>query len=173
MATWEKFATEAPDLAGVVRERFQAFRHHVLATVRHDGAPRVSGTEVSWWGADLTIGSMPGARKALDLRRDGRFALHVNPGDGSMDGGGDVKVSGRAVEVVGAEQLPGEPEEVDRHISLAFSTTEGPAIFAVATLSSTDVDPTTAKTGSVSLVRLSRDHSCSEWETVAQVPLGA
>ncbi|GAA4854568.1 pyridoxamine 5'-phosphate oxidase family protein [Saccharopolyspora rosea] len=104
MATWEKFATEAPDLAGVVRERFQAFRHHVLATVRHDGSPRVSGTEVSWWGADLVIGSMPSARKALDLRRDGRFALHVNPGDGSMEGGGDVKISGRAVEVVGAEQ---------------------------------------------------------------------
>ena len=76
-------------------------------------------------------------------------------------------------EVVGAEQLPGEPEEVDRHISLAYSTTDGPAIFAVATLSGTDVDPTTAKAGAVSLVRLNRDHSCSEWETVAEVPLGA
>ncbi|GAA3362267.1 2'-5' RNA ligase family protein [Saccharopolyspora gregorii] len=75
-------------------------------------------------------------------------------------------------DVLGAEQLPAEPEEVDRHISLAFSTTEGPAIFAVATLGGTDVDPTTAKSSAVSLVRLNRDHSCSEWETIAQVPLG-
>jgi hypothetical protein len=103
MTTWQQFAAEAPELAKTVRERLEAAKHHVLATLRLDGSPRVSGTEVGWRGPDLTLGSMPGARKALDLRRDGRFALHANPGDGSMTAP-DVKISGRAVEVAGAEQ---------------------------------------------------------------------
>jgi hypothetical protein len=59
----------------------------------------VSGTEVEFHGPDLVVGSMWDAVKARDLQRDGRFALHANPGDGSMKGG-DAKVSGRAVEVV-------------------------------------------------------------------------
>ena len=71
----------------------------MLATLRADGSPRVSGTEVQFHGPDLVAGGMPGARKGRDLRRDGRYALHSNPGDGSMDGG-DAKVSGTAVEVV-------------------------------------------------------------------------
>jgi pyridoxamine 5'-phosphate oxidase-like protein len=103
MTTWQQFAAEAPELANTVRARLEATKHHVLATLRLDGSPRVSGTEVGWRGPDLTLGSMPGARKALDLRRDGRFALHANPGDGSMTTP-DVKISGRAVEVTGADQ---------------------------------------------------------------------
>jgi len=95
MATWEEFAREAPELAAAVRARFTATKHHVLATLRRDGSPRVSGTEVDFRGADLTLGSMSGARKASDLRRDGRFALHANPGDGSM-AFGDAKLAGVA-----------------------------------------------------------------------------
>lgn len=102
MATWEQFASEAPELAAAVRSRFTAAKHHVLATVRSDGSPRVSGTEVSFFGPDLIIGSMFGAVKARDLQRDSRFAIHANPGDGSMTGG-DAKVSGRAVESVEPE----------------------------------------------------------------------
>jgi hypothetical protein len=85
-----------------VRARFEAARHHVLATLRADGSPRVSGTEVVFSDGDLTLGSMPGAVKARDLQRDGRFALHANPGDGSM-AGGDAKVAGVAEEVLGEE----------------------------------------------------------------------
>lgn len=103
MTTWQEFAAEAPELAKTVRVRLKAAKHHVLATLRLDGSPRVSGTEVAWRGPDLTLGSMPGARKALDLRRDPRFALHGNPGDGSMMAP-DVKLAGRAVEVTGDEQ---------------------------------------------------------------------
>jgi hypothetical protein len=95
---WQEFAAAAPDLAAPVRARFQATKHHVLATLRLGGSPRVSGTEVQFHGPDLTIGSMPDSAKGRDLRRDGRFALHANPGDGSMDGG-DAKVAGSAVEV--------------------------------------------------------------------------
>ena len=46
MATWEQFRTEAPDLADAIAARWAAHKHHVLATLRRDGSPRVSGTEV-------------------------------------------------------------------------------------------------------------------------------
>ena len=89
---------EAPELAGAVEARLTATKHHVLATLRQDGSPRVSGTEVQLRGPELTIGSMPGAVKARDLQRDGRFALHANPGDGTMDGG-DAKLAAFRQEV--------------------------------------------------------------------------
>src|SRR5690606_3535099 len=56
------------------------------------------------WRDDLILGSMYEAVKARDLRRDPRFAIHANPGDGSMEGG-DAKVAGRAVEVTDPDQL--------------------------------------------------------------------
>jgi len=96
MATWTEFETSAPDLARATRFRFEATKHHVLATLRKDGSPRVSGTEVAFHGTELTLGSMPGAMKARDLLHDARFALHANPGDGSMTGG-DSKISGLAI----------------------------------------------------------------------------
>jgi len=112
MAKWEQFSAEAPQLADAIKARFTATKHHVMATLRADGAPRVSGTEVDFHGPDLILGSMWEARKALDLRRDGRVALHANPGDGSMEGG-DAKVSGVAVEVVDPDDLKAFVD--DRH----------------------------------------------------------
>ncbi|MEU8899628.1 pyridoxamine 5'-phosphate oxidase family protein [Nocardia sp. NPDC048505] len=107
MATWEQFATEAPELAKRVRARFEAHETHVLATLCRDGAPRVSGSEVEFIGPDLMFGSMPEARKAADLRRDGRCAIHAHPGDG------DAKVSGVAVEITGpAKAAFGSPPGV-------------------------------------------------------------
>ncbi|MBV2153708.1 pyridoxamine 5'-phosphate oxidase family protein [Kitasatospora sp. SUK 42] len=104
MASWQDFEQEAPELAALVRARFEAARHHVLATLRKDGSPRVSGTEVDFVGADLWIGSIYGAVKARDLQRDDRFALHAHPGDETM-ADGDSKVSGRAVEVTDEAEL--------------------------------------------------------------------
>lgn len=75
-----------------------------------------------------------------------------------------------SAEVVG--ELPPEPDEVDRHPALAYSSAEGTGVFAAATLGAAVVEPTTAKVDSVPLVRLSRDHSCTEWEVLAEVPLG-
>lgn len=98
MATWEQFAQAEPEFAASVWARFAATKHHVLATLRRDGSPRVSGTEVRIVGPNLTIGSMINAMKAVDLHRDGRFALHANPGDGSM-AGGDAKLAGTAAEI--------------------------------------------------------------------------
>ncbi|HET7487981.1 MAG TPA: hypothetical protein VFJ85_08635 [Acidimicrobiales bacterium] len=99
MATWGEVRAGAPELAAAVEARFASSKHHILATLRRDGAPRVSGTEVDVAGDELRLGSMWGAVKALDLRRDGRFALHAHPGDGSL-AGGDAKVAGVAEEVV-------------------------------------------------------------------------
>jgi hypothetical protein len=98
---WGDVVLAEPELAAAVRARLDATKHHVLATLRSDGAPRVSGTEVIFHGDVLAIGSMWHAVKALDLLRDGRFALHSNPGDGSMEGG-DAKVSGVAVALGGS-----------------------------------------------------------------------
>lgn len=98
MANWPEVRTDAPELAAAVEARLSAFKHHVLATVRRDGSPRVSGTEVEQRPDGLYLGSMGQAVKARDLQRDGRFALHANPGDGSMVGG-DAKLSGTATEV--------------------------------------------------------------------------
>ena len=98
MANWPEVRTEAPELAAAVEAKLSAFKHHVLATLRGDGSPRVSGTEVEQRPDGLYLGSMWEAVKARDLRRDGRFALHANPGDGSM-AGGDAKLSGTATEV--------------------------------------------------------------------------
>ncbi|MCH0563977.1 MULTISPECIES: pyridoxamine 5'-phosphate oxidase family protein [unclassified Streptomyces] len=97
---WETFATAEPGLAGTVEERFGAFTHHVLATVRRDGSPRTSGLEVRFLAGELWLGMMPDSLKALDLRRDARFALQANPGSGTGMGGGDVRVAGRAIEVM-------------------------------------------------------------------------
>lgn len=101
MATWTEVAAQVPELAAAVRARFAAGKHCTLATLRKDGSPRISGTEVEF-GDDLWLGSMPGAVKALDLRRDGRFALHSPtvdpPEDNPSAWVGEAKVAGRAVE---------------------------------------------------------------------------
>ncbi|MEU2561687.1 pyridoxamine 5'-phosphate oxidase family protein [Streptomyces longispororuber] len=96
---WEAFATTEPEFAATVEKRFGAFTHHVLATLRKDGSPRTTGIEVRFLDGELWLGMMPNSYKALDLRRDPRFALQANPGPGTEMGGGDVRIAGRAVEV--------------------------------------------------------------------------
>ncbi|MFG2779131.1 pyridoxamine 5'-phosphate oxidase family protein [Streptomyces prunicolor] len=101
-SNWAVFVAAEPDLAATVEERFGAFTHHTLATLRKDGSPRTTGLEVRFLDGELWFGMMPGSLKALDLRRDARFALQANPGAGTEMGGGDVRVGGRAVEVTDA-----------------------------------------------------------------------
>lgn len=91
-----------PDLAERVRALFAVRKHATLATLRADGSPRISGTEVDFSGDDLALGSMGGAVKARDLRRDPRFALHCPtvdavPGEESA-WAGDAKIAGLAHE---------------------------------------------------------------------------
>lgn len=96
---WAAFTAAEPDLAKTVEERFAAHTHHVLATLRKDGSPRTSGLEVRFLNGELWLGMMPDSLKALDLRRDPRFALQANPGAGTGMGGGDVRIAGRAAEI--------------------------------------------------------------------------
>ncbi|MFI9807721.1 pyridoxamine 5'-phosphate oxidase family protein [Streptomyces sp. NPDC052301] len=110
---WAAFTTTAPGLAAVAEERFGAYRHHVLATLRKDGSPRTSGLEVRFLGGELWLGMMPGSLKALDLLRDPRFALQTNPGADDMSDGGDVRVGGRAFEVVDADVKGAYVKEVE------------------------------------------------------------
>ncbi|MGX1118578.1 hypothetical protein RKD37_003941 [Streptomyces ambofaciens] len=110
---WAGFAAAEPALADTVEARFGAYTHHVLATLRKDGSPRTTGLEVRFLGGELWLGMMPDSLKALDLRRDPRFALQANPGDGTGMGGGDVRIAGRAVEVEDARTRAGYAEEVE------------------------------------------------------------
>jgi hypothetical protein len=102
VATWEEFARSEPDLAGRVGQLFTSSKHHTMATIRRDGSPRISGTEVQLEGGELRLGMMAGARRAGDLRRDRRIALHSHsqdPPEGDPSGWtGEAKVAGFAVE---------------------------------------------------------------------------
>ena len=98
MASWADVTAAAPELAAAVEARFAAHRHAVLGTLRRDGAPRLSGTETTFKDGELWLGSMEPARKADDVRRDPRLALHSATADPDLVGG-DAKISGRAEEV--------------------------------------------------------------------------
>lgn len=98
MPSWSEIEAEAPALAAEARRIFDAHTHKTLATLRRDGSPRISGTEVQFEDGELYIGSMWRAVKALDLRRDPRFAIHSGSGD-PPDWRADAKLAGRMEEV--------------------------------------------------------------------------
>jgi hypothetical protein len=104
MASWKDFEAAAPELAAGVRRRLDAHTHKTLATVRADGAPRISGTESRFADGELWIGSMWDARKARDLRRDPRFALHSGSDD-PPGWDGDAKLAGVAEEITDPERV--------------------------------------------------------------------
>ncbi|MFF9565933.1 pyridoxamine 5'-phosphate oxidase family protein [Streptomyces sp. NPDC014685] len=112
-SSWEEFHTAEPAFADAVHARFGQHKHHVLATLRKDGSPRVTGLEVDFRFGELWLGMMPNSRKALDLRRDPRFAVHANPGPDADMTDGDVRVSGHAVEVTDPGILARFVEEVN------------------------------------------------------------
>ncbi len=101
MTAWRDVEQVEPEFAGRVRALFDAHRHKTIATLRADGAPRISGIEAAFEDGELVFGSMPNARKGTDLIRDPRFALHsatVDPVEGAeSQWPGEAKISGRAV----------------------------------------------------------------------------
>ena len=84
--------------AAAPRERLDAGIHKTIATLRADGSPRISGIETMLAEDDLWVGSMPGARKAADLQRDPRYALHGASTD--------------PPELEGRREAPGRAEEI-------------------------------------------------------------
>src|SRR5919109_54586 len=103
MSSWSQVEAEAPALAARAREIFDAFKHKTIATLRRDGSPRISGTEVEFVDGEMWFGSMWKAVKALDLRRDPRFALHSGSSD-PPQWKADAKVAGRVEEVMDLER---------------------------------------------------------------------
>lgn len=111
MPSWREVEAEAPELAGRARRLFDAHTHKTLATLRRDGSPRISGTEVGFAEGEMWMGSMWRAVKALDLRRDPRFAIHSGSAD-TPEWEGDAKVAGMVEEV----------EDRERKAAIAGST---------------------------------------------------
>lgn len=87
-----------------MRSLFEAGTNKTLATLRRDGSPRISASELAF-GADgeATLGMMSRSMKLIDARRDPRFALHSAtlepPKDDPSAGPGDAKMAGLLVEI--------------------------------------------------------------------------
>jgi pyridoxamine 5'-phosphate oxidase-like protein len=104
MASWQEVEAAVPDLAASVRAVFDAHKHKVLATLRADGSPRVSGNEVTFKDGEAWMGMMDKSVKALDLLRDPRMAVHSATVDPEL-ALGDAKLAGRAVEETDAQTI--------------------------------------------------------------------
>ena len=98
MARWQNVVDQEPEFAARAERFLAAHKHLTLATLRRDGSPRISGTEIEIAHGDVWLGSMWESRKALDLRRDPRFALHSGSDD-PPQWEGDAKLSGRVEEI--------------------------------------------------------------------------
>ena len=105
MSSWAEIAAAEPDFAERVRKRFDAYKHKVIATLRRDGSPRISGIEAEFKDGQVSLGMMPGSLKAKDLQRDPRLALHSGTEDPSEAPGAviDAKLSGLAREISGED----------------------------------------------------------------------
>ncbi|WP_375488865.1 pyridoxamine 5'-phosphate oxidase family protein [uncultured Jatrophihabitans sp.] len=103
MTTWADVRAGAPELAETVRRTFAIRKHATMATIRRDGAPRISGTEIEFADdGNVFFGMSPDAMRAHDLRRDPRVAIHCPtedaPGDDPASWLGEGKIIARAVE---------------------------------------------------------------------------
>lgn len=103
MASWAEFEAAEPEFASRVHKLLSSRKHLTMATLRRDGSPRISGTEIEFADGVLRIGSMPRAVKAQDLRRDPRVAIHGPTSDppkrNAAGWKGEAKIAGTAVEV--------------------------------------------------------------------------
>lgn len=104
MASWHQIEQDAPDLASRIHKCFDAGTNKTLATLRRDGSPRISATELVFSSdGEVTLGMMSGSMKLLDVRRNPRVAIHSPtlepPKDDPSAGPGDAKMSGSLVEI--------------------------------------------------------------------------
>jgi hypothetical protein len=104
VARWDDVVALEPDFAAAVRGFFDAHPYKTIATLRRDGSPRISGIEIVFGAGELWFGGLWESRKALDLRRDPRFALHSGP-VAPPAWRGDAKLSGRAREITDQDEV--------------------------------------------------------------------
>ncbi len=101
--TWAEFEQADETLAKRVMARIEGHRHVIMATLRADGSPRVSGMEAPIRSGHLWLGMTPGSRKAVDLGRDPRFSLHSAP-DAENLAKGDARIDGIAQHADASQQ---------------------------------------------------------------------
>src|SRR5262245_60537779 len=92
MATWAEFEELEPDMAATGRALLEQHGLAYLATVRADGAPRVHPVSPVIAEGRLFVATHRTSPKRFDLLRDGRYALHMLPGEGD----GEFWIRGRA-----------------------------------------------------------------------------
>jgi hypothetical protein len=123
---WKAIEQVEPEFASRVRTLFEAGRHKTIATVRADGSPRISGIECEFGDGDLRFGSMSGARKGADLKRDPRFALHgptFHPEEGKeSEWPGEAKIAGRAIAAGPVISTDDSNEQADGQMFIAEIT---------------------------------------------------
>jgi hypothetical protein len=95
---WGAFVAAAPQIGALAAGRVAADRLVLVATLRADGSPRISPVEAFVVRDELLLGMMWRSRKALDLERDPRLAVHSASADPAGTEG-DVKLYGRAIDV--------------------------------------------------------------------------
>jgi hypothetical protein len=92
MATWAQFEQSAPDIAAVGRALLEKHQLAYLATIRADGAPRLHPVSPFIIEGTLLVSTPPSSPKVRDQQRDGRYVLHMLPGDNDDE----FSVRGRA-----------------------------------------------------------------------------
>ena len=102
-ATWQQFASLAPELAALGEAQFARTGLALVGTLRRDGWPRISPVEPFIVDGQLYLGMMWRSVKALDLLRDPRCVVHstVSDREGTE---GEFKVYGRVVDVTNLEE---------------------------------------------------------------------
>ncbi|HEX6338749.1 MAG TPA: pyridoxamine 5'-phosphate oxidase family protein [Jiangellaceae bacterium] len=115
---WYEFESACPELAGVVRRRFEHQQIFLLGTLRPDGMPRVSGVECDFVESDLMSGMIWHSAKALDLLRDDRMTIHSLVPDKAheSENEGDLKLYGRAIEVTEPDRKHDYEDAIDKRI---------------------------------------------------------
>ena len=98
MSSWADLHTDSAEFAERVRAIFATGTNKTLATIRADGSPRISASELKIADGRVTLGMMPGSRKLQDVTRDPRVAIHspnIEPPEPISTWLGDAKLSGR------------------------------------------------------------------------------
>jgi hypothetical protein len=126
MAAWTQFADEAPEIAEMAERRLAATGLFMLATLRHDGFPRISpvepvlaGDRLALHDGKLWLGMMIGSTKSRDLKRDGRCSLHTATADKQVSQG-DVKLWGTATAVTDHDTLARFSDDIFESVGFRF-----------------------------------------------------
>ena len=116
MGSWGDFEAKAPALAAFGAGRLTAATAY-LATLRHDGTPRVHPVSPIVGGGRLFVFMEPTSPKARDLRDRQWYALHNGVPD-TMGTGGEFCVAGGAAQrddaglrAVASDAAPYRPED--------------------------------------------------------------